>query len=64
MEINVYNVRGQLVRSLVNAEYPIGKHDIIWDGRDDNGLSVSSGVYFYRMKVGEYQHVRRMVLMK
>ena len=64
VEINVYNVRGQLVRSLVNAEYPIGEHDVIWDGRDDNGLSVGSGVYFYRMKTNNGSEIRRMALMK
>ena len=61
--INVYNVRGQRVRTLVNEQKEPGHHSVVWNGRDD-GRMVSGGVYFYKMTTGEYQSVRRMVLMK
>jgi len=59
-------MRGQLVRVLLDGsiEFGAGHHSIVWDGRDDNGVHVSSGIYLYRMRAGEYQSVRRMVLMK
>ena len=41
-----------------------GEYSVVWDGRDDDGRMVGSGVYFYRMRAGEYQSVKRMVLMK
>jgi hypothetical protein len=64
VEINVYNVRGQLVRTLVNDVYNAGVHQVVWNGRDENGVQVGSGVYFYRMRAGEYHSMRRMILMK
>jgi len=64
VEIIIYNVRGQLVRTLVNGYMNSGVHNIVWNGRDDNGNPVGSGVYFYHMRAGDYQSVRRMMLMK
>jgi hypothetical protein len=64
VNIDVYNVRGQRVRSLINGEYGAGSHSVVWNGTDDSGRSVSSGLYFYRMTAGEYTSVRRMMLLK
>jgi hypothetical protein len=66
VQIEVYDIRGRLVRTLLDGsrEFGAGKHSVVWDGRDDNGVQVSSGVYFYRMRAGEYVAMRRMVLMK
>ena len=66
MRIEVYNIRGQLIRTLLDGSraFGVGEHSVVWNGRDENGRSVSSGVYFYRMTAGEYQSVKRMVLMK
>jgi len=66
VEINVYNVRGQRVRTLLDGskEFEAGYHDVIWNGRDDRGQSVGSGVYFYRMVAGENTAVGRMLLLK
>jgi hypothetical protein len=64
VEIYVYNVRGQRIRTLVNGYHTVGEHQITWNGTDDNGREVSSGVYFYRMITGDYVETRRMVLMK
>jgi hypothetical protein len=62
--IDVFNIRGQKVRSLVNAEFSIGEYSIVWDGTDDQGHSVGSGVYFYRMVSNEYTETRKMILLK
>jgi hypothetical protein len=62
--IEVYNIKGQRVRTLVNDHFPAGRHSVVWNGTDDNGKTVSSGVYFYMMRAGDYMSVRRMLLMK
>jgi len=62
--IEIYNVRGQRIRSLVNDQFDAGTHSVIWNGRDDNGREVSSGLYLYIMRTGDYHSVRRMTLMK
>jgi flagellar hook assembly protein FlgD len=62
--MDVYNIRGHKVRSLVAREFSFGEHSVVWDGRDDTGKAVGSGVYFYRMTSGEYSSVRKMILIK
>lgn len=64
VQITIYNLKGQAVRTW-NLETEVGgNHSVQWDGFDDNGLSLSSGVYFYRMFSGAYSSTRKMVLMK
>ena len=62
--IGIYNVKGQLVKTLVNEDKAAGNHSITWDGIDDNNQPVSSGVYFYKMLAGKYSSTRKMILMK
>ncbi|MDX9870495.1 MAG: choice-of-anchor J domain-containing protein [Candidatus Cloacimonadales bacterium] len=62
--IDIYNVKGQKIRSLVNERQSAGLHSINWDGTDDNGKKVSSGIYFFNMKSGKYTSTRKMILMK
>ena len=64
VSIEVYNIRGQRVKTLVNDYFPAGEHSVVWNGKDENGRAVSSGMYLYRMTAGEYTETRRMVLMK
>jgi hypothetical protein len=64
VQINIYNIKGQKVRGLVNGVYGAGEHSVVWNGKDDRGVSVGSGVYFYKMRAGEYESVKRMVLLK
>jgi len=64
VQIDIYNIRGQRVRSLVNEYMHTGEHKAIWNGKNDNGMPVSSGVYFYRFSSGDYTETRRMLLMK
>jgi len=62
--ISVYNVKGQLVSTLVNEHKPAGEFSVEWDGHDRSGQQVASGVYFYRMKTGRYVSTRKLVLLK
>ncbi len=62
--IDVYNVRGQKVRTLVNEDVAAGNHTITWTGDDSNGKAVASGVYFYRMNSTNYNETKKMMLMK
>ncbi len=60
----VFNVRGEMVRTLKSGHFAAGPGNVIWDGRSDAGRVVGSGVYFYRLNVGEESLVRRMLLLK
>jgi hypothetical protein len=64
VRIDVYNIRGQHVRTLVDELYESGEHDIVWNGTDENDNPVASGVYFYRMVSDKHNEVKRMLLMK
>jgi flagellar hook assembly protein FlgD len=64
VRIDIFNIRGQLVRTLVNGEFAPGEHSVVWNGTDCSGQSVGSGVYFYRMTVGEHVETNKMILMK
>jgi hypothetical protein len=62
--IDIYNIRGQHVRSLVDDVYTDGEHSVVWNGTDDAGREVSSGIYFYRMKTDDFSETRKMLLVK
>jgi hypothetical protein len=62
--INIYNVLGQNVKTLVDEYQDAGEYTKIWNGDDDSGNDVSSGVYFYRIKAGDFSDIKKMVLMK
>ncbi|HET6348150.1 MAG TPA: C25 family cysteine peptidase [Candidatus Krumholzibacteria bacterium] len=60
----IYDVRGARVRTLVNATQPAGRYRVQWDGRNDDGAPVSSGIYFYRMATTNFSETRKMLLLK
>jgi hypothetical protein len=60
----VYNIVGQEIANLIAGYLPVGAFRVTWDGIDMNGNAVSSGVYFYRLKTGDYVEIRKMLLMK
>jgi hypothetical protein len=60
----IYNILGQKVRTLVNEERVPGNYQVVWDGRDDKGEKVSSGIYFYRLQSGGNSERKKMVLIK
>jgi hypothetical protein len=62
--MQVFNVRGQLVRTLIDADMSAGGHSVQWDSRDKNGRQVSSGVYFYRLTAGDVTATKKMTLLK
>ncbi len=64
VELKIYNPLGQLVRTLFSGLKPAGEYILTWDGRDDAGTLLSSGQYFYRLKVGEAVQTRRMLFLK
>jgi len=64
VEIEIFNINGQHVRSLAQGRYAAGIHTLRWDGRDDRETLVSSGIYLCQIKSGENRIVRRMTLSK
>ncbi|MFC1509526.1 two-component regulator propeller domain-containing protein [Candidatus Omnitrophota bacterium] len=60
----IYNITGQKVRELLTESLPAGTHSVAWNGRDDNGTPVSSGMYFSRLLSGKHIAVGRMLLLK
>ncbi len=64
VELKIYNVRGELVKTLLNENMAATTHSVIWDGRNSTGQSVSSGVYFYSLKAGSYEKMEKMTLVK
>lgn len=64
VRLAIYNLLGERVRTLVDAKESVGVKQVKWDGRNEHGERVSSGVYLYRLEAGEYRMVRRLVLMK
>lgn len=62
--LDVYNVLGQKVRTLVNQDMASGTHEADWDGRDGNGNTMSTGVYFYRIQAKDFVSTRKMVMIK
>ncbi len=64
VRLRVYAVSGQFVRELVSAGQQAGAYHVVWDGRDNAGVEVSSGAYLARLEAGDFRAVTRMVLMK
>jgi flagellar hook assembly protein FlgD len=64
VSLKIYNLLGQEVRTLVDEIQDPGYYTVTWDGRDGSGNEVASGLYFYRLEVGDFTAVKRMVLMK
>jgi hypothetical protein len=64
IDISIFNVLGQHVKTLVDGEAEAGVHQAVWDGTDQNGAAVASGVYFYKMTTEKYVETRKMALMR
>jgi hypothetical protein len=64
LKLEIYNSLGQLVNVLVEADQNKGKYQITWNGKDSQGNTLSSGVYFYRLKTNEYSYTNKMLLLK
>jgi hypothetical protein len=64
VKLDVYNLHGQHVRTLLSERMEAGQHEFVWDGRDDHGDTVSSGVYAARLRTSGYDELKKMVLVK
>ncbi len=64
VKVEIFNIKGQKVKQLVNEILPAGRHIVVWNGKDDNGKQTATGIYFYKMKSGDYQKSRKMLLLK
>jgi hypothetical protein len=64
VSLTIYDVGGRTVRRLVDGVHAAGNHDILWDGRADSGVEVGTGIYFYRLEVGDWSRTRKMMLIR
>jgi flagellar hook assembly protein FlgD len=64
VRLTIFNMLGQQIRSLIDMDRAAGRFTATWDGRDDAGIAVGSGVYFYRLVAGEAMMVRKMMMLK
>jgi hypothetical protein len=64
VRIVIYNILGQKVRALVDEDQEAGEKSVNWDGKDDLGKEVATGIYFYHIKAGDFSMVKKMVLLK
>ena len=65
VDLVIYNIKGQKVKTLTNEKYLKGEHSLIWNGKNDSNQNVSSGVYFYKLNVdGKTVNVKKCLLMK
>ncbi|NIR49204.1 T9SS type A sorting domain-containing protein [candidate division KSB1 bacterium] len=62
--LKIYNLRGQEIRTLVEADLQPGTQSVIWDGRDRHGHPVASGIYLYRIQAGDFHQVKKMSLLR
>jgi flagellar hook assembly protein FlgD len=64
VNLRIYNIVGQVVRTLVAERQPAGRYEVRWSGTDDRGMAVSSGIYFYQITAGGFRDVKRLMLLK
>ncbi|MFQ5602677.1 MAG: FlgD immunoglobulin-like domain containing protein [bacterium] len=64
VELKIFNMVGQPIRTLVEAEQPAGLQSVVWDGKNDRGEGVSSGAYFYKIVADDFTKIRRLLFLK
>jgi hypothetical protein len=64
VHVAVYDVKGQRIRVLVDAEIPAGRHTAVWDGKNESGEVVASGIYFLQMKAREFDRTKKLILLR
>ncbi|MCP4568450.1 MAG: T9SS type A sorting domain-containing protein [FCB group bacterium] len=64
VNISIFNILGQKVSMLIDESKPAGSYRVYWDGTDDNGRNVATGLYFYRITAGDFVKARKMLLLK
>jgi ligand-binding sensor domain-containing protein len=63
-QLNVFNLLGQKVKTLVNGELLAGQHALLWDGTNESGERVATGAYFCRLQIGDFSAVKRVVMVR
>jgi len=64
LSLRIFNLKGQMVRELYNSLPKSPRMDLVWDGKDDSGRPLPSGIYYYRMSSGDFIETRKMLMMK
>ncbi|MCL2064009.1 MAG: S8 family serine peptidase [Candidatus Cloacimonetes bacterium] len=64
VNIDIFNIRGQKILNLIDSKLKSGKHSIVWNGRDEKGVELGSGMYLYVFKTDEFSQIKRMLLLK
>lgn len=64
VRVDVHDVRGRLIRTLINESRPSGLHAVMWNGRDNSGSTVASGTYYLRFNAGDRVETRKVALLK
>jgi hypothetical protein len=64
VKLQIFNVLGQRVKVLVNERQTPGSYEVTWDGTEESGVEVASGVYFYRLEAGQFDQIKKMVLVR
>ncbi|MBN1999417.1 T9SS type A sorting domain-containing protein [candidate division KSB1 bacterium] len=64
VNIQIYNLVGQKIKTLVNTQKEKGEYKIYWDGTDDLGENISTGVYFYKINSGAFHNVKKLLLIR
>ena len=63
-EVEIFNIKGQKVKTLLNENLEAGQHSVIWNGKTDSEKQVSSGMYFYKVSVNNNQKISKMIMLK
>ena len=64
VELKIYNTLGQEITTLLNEDKPAGYYTVLWDGRNNNGKQVVSGIYLYKIKAGDFVCTKKMILLR
>jgi hypothetical protein len=64
VRLEVFNLLGQKVKTLIDQHLSAGRHSVEWDGTDDSRNAVASGIYLYRMRAGDFSHARKMLILR
>ena len=64
VEIKIYNIKGEMITTLLNQPQKAGNHQVVWNGCDESGNRVSNGVYYYQIKTDRFTMTKKMVLLR
>jgi flagellar hook assembly protein FlgD len=64
VDLKIFNVLGQNVRTLVSEHQQLGSYSVTWDGKDNRGILLSSGIYYYQIQANNYRSVKKMTFIK